>query len=310
MTDIEPSGTSFTHQVYDVHQDRDQDHLRVRIPPSRTRPLLGTPCRQIRPAGHPGRAARSLIARIDQAFAGLPQVRPGAGPYLRRLAERGWSGGEPPRDSLRDVVVDVAAELYRDQADLPVELLEFSDGVFDVLFDAAHELTILMHGLSRSTPPNSRDQNYHRGFPGRAGYDKGHAMSHAQGGREGGPNYFPQAPRVNRRLSPMGTLWRDIESYLAANPGLFCFVRLAYPRGTSTDVPAEVEYGVHNLGAQAWAGRSCRRTGCVMCWVTPGSGLRRHAFLLISSVLKSSLPGSRYRSSHCARLAISHMGNG
>ena len=39
-------------------------------------------------------------------------------------------------------------------------------------------------------------------------------------------------------------LWRDIESYLAANPGLFCFVRLAYPRSTSTDVPAEVEYGI------------------------------------------------------------------
>ena len=29
-------------------------------------------------------------------------------------------------------------------------------------------------------------------------------MSHAQGGREGGPNYFLQAPRVNRRLSPLG----------------------------------------------------------------------------------------------------------
>ena len=113
-----------------------------------------------------------------------------------------------------------------------------------VLFDAAHELTIVMHGLSQSTLPNSRDRHYHRGFPGRAGFDKGHAMSHAQGGREGGPNYFLQAPRVNRRLSPLGALWRDIESYLAANPGLFCFVRLAYPPETSTDVPAEVEYGL------------------------------------------------------------------
>lgn len=191
-----------------------------------------------------GRAARSIIARIDRAFTDLSEVRPGAGPYLRRLAECGWSEGMPPPESLRHVVVDVAAELYRDQADPPVDLLEFSDGAFDVLFDAAHELTILMHGLSRSAPPNSRDQNYHRGFPGRTGFDKGHAMSHAQGGREGGPNYFPQAPRVNRRLSPLGALWRDIESYLAAHPGLFCFVRLAYPPGTPTDVPTEVEYGV------------------------------------------------------------------
>ncbi|MGE5288292.1 MAG: hypothetical protein ACM3ML_14065 [Micromonosporaceae bacterium] len=185
-----------------------------------------------------------MITRIDRAFIDVPEVRPGTEPYLRRLAERGWPGGVPPWESLRQVVVDVAAQLYRDQADPPVELLEFSDGAFNVLFDAAHQLTILMHGLSRSTPGNSRDQSYHRGFPGRAGFDKGHAMSHAQGGREGGPNYFPQAPRVNRRLSPLGALWRDIESYLAANPGLFCFVRLAYPRGTPADVPREVEYGV------------------------------------------------------------------
>jgi hypothetical protein len=191
-----------------------------------------------------GRAGVPLIARIDQAFADLPEIRPGAEPYLRRLDERGLAGGDPQPESLRPVVVDVAAELYRGQTAPLVELLEFSDGAFDVLFDAAHELTILMHGLSQSTLPNSRDTNYHRGFPGRAGFDKGHAMSHAQGGREGGPNYFPQAPRVNRRLSPLGALWRDIESYLAANPGLFCFVRLAYSRRASTDVPAEVEYGV------------------------------------------------------------------
>jgi hypothetical protein len=126
----------------------------------------------------------------------------------------------------------------------PADLLEFSDAAFDVLFDAAHELTVLMHGLSRLTVPNTRDNGYHRGFPARAGFGKRHAMAHAQGGRESGPNYFPQAPRGNRWLSPLGGRWRDIESYLAANPGLYCFVRLVYPAGVSTDVPAEVEYGV------------------------------------------------------------------
>jgi len=204
-----------------------------------------------RPGGQDdnGPAARSIIARIDQALTDLPEVRPGAGPYLRRLAECSWSGSTPPpQELLRHIVVDVAADLYREQADPPVDLLEFSDGAFDVLFDTAHELTILMHGLSRPTSSNSRDKNYHRGFPGRAGFDKGHAMSHAQGGREGGPNYFLQAPRVNQRLSPLGMLWRDIESYLAANPGLFCFVRLSYLRGIPTDVPAEAEYGIKAEG--------------------------------------------------------------
>jgi hypothetical protein len=52
-------------------------------------------------------------------------------------------------------------------------------------------------------PPNSRDQNYHRGFPGRTGFDKGHAMSHAQGGREGGPNYFrPASHYISLKFSP------------------------------------------------------------------------------------------------------------
>jgi hypothetical protein len=183
------------------------------------------------------------MERIDHALAELAEIRSGAEPYRHRLLE--VDASDPPTtDLLREVVVDVAADLYRAEVDPPTDLLEFSDGAFDVLFDAAHELTVLMHGLSRSTPPNTRDDSYHRGFPARAGFDKGHAMAHAQGGREGGPNYFPQAPRVNRRLSPLGGLWRDIESYLAMNPGLYCFVRLVYPAGISTDVPVEVEYGV------------------------------------------------------------------
>jgi hypothetical protein len=190
------------------------------------------------------RAGAPLVGRIDQALQDVPDIRSGIGPYLLRLSEIAASAERPAVSLLRQVVVDVAAELYRCQADSPVELLEFSDGAFDVLFDAAQERTVLMHGLSRKAPPNSRDTSYHRGFPGRAGFDKGHAMSHAQGGREGGPNYFPQAARVNRRLSPAGALWRDIETYLAGHPGLFCFVRLIYPVGSTTDVPTEAEYGV------------------------------------------------------------------
>ena len=82
-------------------------------------------------------AERSIITRIDRAFTDLPEVRPGTGPYMRRLAECGWSGSTPSQELLRHVVIDVAAELYREQADPPVDLLEFFDGAFDVLFDAS-----------------------------------------------------------------------------------------------------------------------------------------------------------------------------
>jgi hypothetical protein len=173
----------------------------------------------------------------------VPGIRSGAGRYLARLAGLGAPADRLAVSRLRQVTGDVAAGLYRGQADRPAGLVEFSDGAFGVLFDAANERTVLMRGLSRQAPPDGRDASYHRGFPGRAGFGKGHAISHARGGREGGPNYFPHAGRVSRRLSPAGALWRDIESYLAGHPGLFCCVRLIYPAGSSTDVPAEAEYG-------------------------------------------------------------------
>ena len=53
--------------------------------------------------------------------------------------------------------MDVAADLYTRESAQPVELLEFSDGAFDVLFDAVYERTVLMHGISKTTPPRSRD---------------------------------------------------------------------------------------------------------------------------------------------------------
>jgi hypothetical protein len=36
----------------------------------------------------------SLIARIDQALIELPAVRSGTEPYLHRMSELGWAGGE------------------------------------------------------------------------------------------------------------------------------------------------------------------------------------------------------------------------
>ncbi|MGX1246972.1 hypothetical protein RKD46_008076 [Streptomyces pseudovenezuelae] len=180
-----------------------------------------------------------ITRRIDEALATVPGIRSSTSTYAPCLPVE--------RDAqavarFADDVVDLAAHLYQEVV-AQRRLYTFSDGAFGVLFDLASERTVLVHGRSKLTAPNSRDNSYHRGYPGRSGYDKGHAMSHAQGGLEGGPNYFPQSPGTNRRIAPAGKLWRDIETYLAKNPGTYAFVRLVYPADITVDVPAAMEYG-------------------------------------------------------------------
>jgi hypothetical protein len=115
----------------------------------------------------------SIIERIDQALAELVEIRSNTGLYWRRFCD---ADSEVGKALLSEAVVDLAAELYSRDARAAVELVEFTDGAFDVLFDLVAERTVLVHGLSRYTSPNSRDVSYHRGFPSVAGYDKGHAM--------------------------------------------------------------------------------------------------------------------------------------
>lgn len=194
----------------------------------------------------------SIFQRIDQALGSVAGVESGLPDYANMLARLGRSRLKPGERlaALRAGVVDIAAEHYLATLGRRVELFEFNDGAFDYLFDATLERSVLAHGLSRSTPPNSRDAAYHKGYPRREGYEKGHAMAHAQGGREGGPNYFPQRAALNRRLSGRGQLWRDIETWLAANPGAYAFVRMIYAPGANTDVPMKLEYGLLNHARQ------------------------------------------------------------
>jgi hypothetical protein len=194
--------------------------------------------------------SNSVIDRIDHEFSSSTMVRSGMSAYAtilrsyERLAKRDRAAADR---QLEEAIVDLAARLYLQSSSRNTELLMFSDGANDCLFDATNERTVLMYGRSKTTPPNSRDTPYHQGYP-RAGdgYDKGHALSHAQGGLEGGPNYFKQKRSVNQRRSGAGNLWRDIETYLAANAGVFAFVRLIYRRGETGEMPFEAEYGILN----------------------------------------------------------------
>lgn len=199
-------------------------------------------------------AGQAIIDRIDEALGSVSGLRDGSGTYAALLAEyekvRKAKGRDAGLALLRDGVIGIAAARYRGAAGAGVELLTFEDRGVGFLFDMTFERTVLVHGFTRATAPNSRDQSYHKGAPRRDGYDKGHAFAHAQGGFEGGPNYFFQRAAVNRRLSDRGKLWRDIETHLASHAGMFAFVRLIYRRGSRDDVPHRVEYGLLNGASQ------------------------------------------------------------
>lgn len=185
---------------------------------------------------------------IDRELGRNPELKNGMSAYASMFAA--WqSDGDGGR--LLHALLDHASAAYRAAGQPDAELFTFGDGAADFLFDMVRERVVLVWGVSRSVAPNSRDNSYHAGYPA-AGkdLDKGHAWSHAQGGREGGPNYFRQARRLNQARSHNGKLWRAIESYLAANAGLSAFIRLIYARGNGGDRPDDVEYGILSATGQ------------------------------------------------------------
>lgn len=114
------------------------------------------------------------------------------------------------------------------------------------LFDINAERVVVAFGQSTPTS-TARDSSRMQGFlkkmsdrfNGRG--DKGHIMSHAQGGGMD-INLFPQRPDVNRGRSKDGKIYRELERYCSMNPTAFCFSRLLY--SDATWVPNEIEYGV------------------------------------------------------------------
>ena len=157
--------------------------------------------------GKPGGSAAwsgglSADQLIDRELGRNPELRSGVSAYSELLRTYQKSRD---KQQLSLGILDQAAREYRKGGVPQAELVTFSDGAVDFLFDLTCERTVLVWGVSRTVAANSRDDAYHAGFP-RAGkgLDKGHAWSHAQGGREGGPNYFRQARRLNQARSNNG----------------------------------------------------------------------------------------------------------
>ncbi len=161
---------------------------------------------------------------------------------------------------VRETLLDRWSDEYRTATEWQPELLEFSQGPFAYLFDAAPTQSGAPDGDDRvvaawgcsARPTETRDRSRMAGFlPGRKrwadrGRDRGHLISHGAGGGVD-VNLIPQAVSLNRGRSSQGRRWRAMERYAARHPGTPLFVRLVY--ADRTWVPAAIELGLLRDGA-------------------------------------------------------------
>jgi hypothetical protein len=126
--------------------------------------------------------------------------------------------------------VDAWCSEYR-VASADSEIVEVNLGSAVYLFDLTAERVVLAYAVSvEQTLP--RDAGRMRGFPdvnvsvqavtGGDTFpaDRGHFLSHATGGGLD-MNLFPQQRDLNRGWSPEGKMFRQMERFTAARPGVF-----------------------------------------------------------------------------------------
>ena len=160
----------------------------------------------------------AIIRRIDEALRAMPGISSGLGDYAAAMEAFEQAGrGAAALQALRAAVVDLTARRYWSRVRREVELLELSDGTFDILYDRTLDRPLLVHRLTPRGASDTRD-----------------------------------AARRHPALPGFGTgdLRRGIETYLAAYAGLFAFVRLIYAPGNEGAAPDEAEYGLLNGNAQ------------------------------------------------------------
>jgi len=148
-------------------------------------------------------------------------------------------------------------------------ILRFSDGSFEFLFDFSSELiatgevadeeavedrVVATFGFSKANV-QKRDGSRMQGFPkspiGSPTMDKGHLLARSSGGGVD-INLFPQRTELNRGWSERGKVFRQMEKYCAAHVGTFSFRPIYLDRSR---VPAEIEYGVLTEELKLWVER-------------------------------------------------------
>ena len=140
---------------------------------------------------------------------------------------------------------------YKKMTQASNEILEFSDGHYQCIFDYNYERVVSFFGVSQPTT-NPREIKRQTGFiPGFTkhypGKDRGHFLSHCQGGGMD-VNFFPQKKEINRGWSDAGKIYRKMERFCSINPGVFCFSRPLYDIENLTWVPQQIEYGIFFQG--------------------------------------------------------------
>jgi hypothetical protein len=149
-------------------------------------------------------------------------------------------------EGLVDALPQLWCDAYEAMPGSGSDIVAVDQGGFTYLFDLVAERVVVAYGLSAPNPAK-RDSSRMQGFLGKISDrfkgrgDKGHIMSHRQGGGMD-INLFPQRADVNRGRSAAGKIYRELERCCSTNPGSLCFSRLIY---TTPDwVPDEIEYGV------------------------------------------------------------------
>ncbi|MCW2993637.1 MAG: hypothetical protein JWQ18_1132 [Conexibacter sp.] len=179
-----------------------------------------------------------------------PPERDPVVPYERLFAERRPS----PEDwdsFVRDALVPLWLNAYDAATPWATQVLEIPQGSLTFLFDMAPSMgdvgddrVVAVWGRSVAAA-GVRDKARQAGFIpvpekwSKAGYDRGHFVSHAAGGGMD-MNFFPQAKGLNRGHGERGGPWRALERETVARPGTPLLVRPTYD-GDSW-VPEYIDY--------------------------------------------------------------------
>ncbi len=158
---------------------------------------------------------------------------------------------------VRAELVDRWVAGYEAATDWHTHILEIEQGALTFLFDAGPTLlddrrgdgddrVVAVWGRSM-TPVRRRDRARLVGFlPNPLLWsglhrDRGHFVAHAAGGGTD-LNLFPQAVGLNRGRTEQGRRWREMERYVARNPGTPLLVRPVYDASSWT--PADLDHAI------------------------------------------------------------------